>query len=333
MGEGIGAMGILEMSIDELSNGSLRAAFTSGAHAVVIYCGAEVKRLWAGLLEDGREQLPWEAPLIDIARNHHGSRHVTSTLGDLYYFQPGEHGYIARKMQLSTGEDGVLQVKPNQFWQGSDSYATPRDTLEHCRDLADRIMDALSPPAAPKPAFNVMVQRLKYQASHADFDKLADLARDGLGRWGRVGFNVDRNRQDAAGPLRRKGWSDLFGWLMLSPWLAWLARQANKLFVGSDPYRRGRSGDRVVEHPHYDARFFTGLCGARDNVRTEAFVDGSWQELPVSLDALTIFPGRKAEGMFGMRATLHRVVQTSAPVPKTNQSTRTMNVTLLIGTA
>jgi hypothetical protein len=326
-------MGILEMSIDELSSGSLRAAFASGAHAVVIYCGAEVKRLWAGLLEDEREQLPWEAPLLDIARNHHGSRHVTSTLGDLYYFQPGEHGYIARKLQLTKSEDGALQVKPDQFWQGPDSFVTPRDTLDHCCDLAARIMDALGPSASQTPAYKVVVQRLKYQASHADFDKLADLARDGLGRWGRVGFNVDRNRQDAAGPFRRKGWSDLFGLFMLSPWLSRLARQGNSWFVRSDPYHRSRLGDRVVEHPHHDARFFTGLCGARDNVRTEAFIDGAWQELPVNLDALTILPGRKAEGLFGLKPTLHRVVQTSAPVTQANESARTTNVTLLIGAA
>lgn len=326
-------MGILEMSVDELSSGSLRAAFTSGAHAVVIYCGAEVKRLWAGLLEDEREQLPWEAPLLDIARNHHGSRHVTSTLGDLYYFQPGEHGYIARKLQLIKSDDGALQVKPDQFWQGPDSFVTPRDTLDRCCDLAAKIMDALGPPTGQTHAYKVVVQRLKYQASQADFDKLADLARDGLGRWGRVGFNVDRNRQDAAGPFRRKGWSDLFGLFMLSPWLSRLARQGNGWFVKSDPYHRSRSGDRVVEHPHYDARFFTGLCGARDNVRTEVLIDDAWQELPINLDALTILPGRKAEVPFGLKATLHRVVQTSTPGTHSNQAARTSNVTLLIGAA
>src|SRR3546814_4319533 len=77
----------------------------------------------AQLLENPQEQLPWEAPLIDIARNYHGHGDITASLGDVYYFQPGHHSYIARKIELArAAEDGSLESRPSTFIQGTERF-------------------------------------------------------------------------------------------------------------------------------------------------------------------------------------------------------------------
>src|SRR3546814_6284086 len=60
------------LAAEELCHGTLATVFANGAAAAVVRCNDEVRRLWAQLLENPQEQIPWEAPLIDIARNYHG---------------------------------------------------------------------------------------------------------------------------------------------------------------------------------------------------------------------------------------------------------------------
>src|SRR3546814_1396304 len=50
------------------------------------------------------------------------------------------------------------------------------------------------------------------------------------------------------------------------------------------------------------------LCGSRQNVRTEIYAEGSWMELPIGLDSITIIPGTLAQRAFGLQPTLHRVL-------------------------
>src|SRR3546814_11176065 len=67
-------------------------------------------------------------------------------------------------------------------------------------------------------------------------------------------------------------------------------------------------GERIFEAPHYDLRYFSGLCGSRQNVRTEIYAEGSWMELPIGLDSITIIPGTLAQRAFGLQPTLHREI-------------------------
>src|SRR3546814_5161741 len=79
----LNAMVIVELAAEELCHGTLATVFANGAAAAVVRCNDEVRRLWAQLLENPQEQLPWEAPLIDIARNYHGHGDITASLGDV----------------------------------------------------------------------------------------------------------------------------------------------------------------------------------------------------------------------------------------------------------
>src|SRR3546814_4023808 len=83
------AMVIVELAAEELCHGTLATVFANGAAAAVVRCKAAVRRLWAQLLESPKEQLPWEAPMIEIARNSHGHGDITASLDGVYYFQQG----------------------------------------------------------------------------------------------------------------------------------------------------------------------------------------------------------------------------------------------------
>ncbi|HEU4960627.1 MAG TPA: hypothetical protein VFT56_09475 [Sphingomonas sp.] len=324
-------MTILELGMDELRHGVLAAGFAAGSVAAVIRSDGMVRRLWDRLVDDRREQLPWEAPLLDIARNHHGTDDITVSLGDLFYFQPGQHGYIARKIEIERGEDGAAcRSRPAAFVQGETSHAPDAEALTECLEFADRLMLALTPEGTAPPPARIAVQRLKYQPRAADFESLAELTAHSLGRWGRLGAAIDRQRQRAAGPFAGKGVSDAMAILLLIPGaarpiarlLAWAARR--------DPRAGIAEGDVVVERAHFDTRQFTALAGRRSNVRTEIFAQGQWRELPIGLDSIAVFPGSLARRSLGLEPTLHRVLYAgnaaAEPIDR-----RTGNVTLLIG--
>src|SRR3546814_2788843 len=94
-------------------------------------------------------------------------------------------------------------------------------------------------------------------------------------------------------------------------------------------------GERIFEAPHYDLRYFSGLCGSRQNVRTEIYAEGSWMELPIGLDSITIIPGTLAQRAFGLQPTLHRVLHRNDDEYIEKDAIiddhRLRNVTLLIG--
>jgi hypothetical protein len=180
------------------------------------------------------------------------------------------------------------------------------------------------------------VQRLKYQQSAGDFDRLDALARNSLGRWGRAGSALDRRRLEAAGPLRRKGISDLYGMAAQLRATRAVAQGVNRIFSRRDRRMRMLPGHRLVEAAHYDHRYFSALCGQRKNIETQIFVEGAWHNLPISLDSLAILPGSIAAAKFGVPQTLHRVVHVADEDGRSDHllaDRRAQNVTLLIGTA
>ncbi|MEW9857031.1 hypothetical protein [Novosphingobium sp. M1R2S20] len=316
----------------ELHPGSLAEQFMSGCLAVLVRCPDLKGRLWEPLLECRDEQLPWEAPLLDIARNHHGSGDITTDLGDLFYFQLGLHGYIARKIELERDLHGGIQACPPHFAQGPDRFSSSPSTLMECWDLADRLLEALTPEGRDPPPSRIAVQRLKYQSGVSEFDALSDLTSNSLGRWGRLGARVDRTRLTARGWLKRKGPSDLYALLNEVPLVRQIGNRLNKLLERYDAIARVAPGERVIEAAHYDHRYFSALCGNRPDMVTQIYSHGLWQDLPVGLDELAILPGELAARRFGLPKVLHRVLHrqsSSAAASPTDERTR--NVTLLLG--
>ncbi|MBK5264450.1 MAG: hypothetical protein JJE34_04325 [Alphaproteobacteria bacterium] len=321
-------MVFLEIAAEELQHGLLAAGFANGAAAILVHCEGLIRKLWSQLLEDPDEQLPWEAPLIDIARNHYGSRDITVGLGDLFYFQPGHHGYIARKVEIDRTPEGRPEPTPSQFVQGNGSYRIADTTMDECCRLADQLMEALTPQRQQFKECRVTVQRLKYQERYEDFEDLAAMSQNSLARWGRLGFQLDRHRGRLDGPLARKGVSDVMGAMMMLPGLGKLPGWVNKSL---NPKQSRASDMRLVERAHSDERYFTALCGTRANVRTEVHIGKQWIELPVGLTSFAVFPGNLAQRAFGLTPTMHRVVHTGQTLPASAIDRRTGNVTLMIG--
>lgn len=325
---------IAEQEYQELEPGSLARLFSAGHVAVLVRCPDVLAPLWQGLLENPDEQMPWEAPLVDIARNYHGSGDITASLGDLFYFQPGHHGYIARKMALSRGqEEDPVTMHPPSFVQGRRHYAPGPALLDQCWSIGRRLMMALAPDGTPPGDMQIVVQRLKYQESAEDFDRLGALARNSLGRWGRAGCGLDERRWQAAGVLSLRGLSDLYGMLADAPGVGRLLRRLNRLLLHGDRRRDIAPDQTLIEGAHFDHRYFSALCGERSQMLTQVFADGRWIDLPIDRATLAVFPGSMATQAYGVRHVLHRVLHVEKPGQVGGRNPRTDNVTLLIGAA
>lgn len=327
-----------ELPLEDLTPGALAALFEAGKAAVLVRCPDVVAELWRHLLENKDEQLPWEAPLVDIARNYHGCGDITASLGDLFYFQFGQHGYIARKIALTRdGDEGRIVADPPYFVQGSERFSSEQSVLNLCWSVGNRLMAAMSPGGIPPPDYEVTIQRLKYQETTQDFEHLAALVRNSLGRWGRLGCRLDERRIEAAGPLRPKGISDFYGILAHVPLVRPIVRAINAMLARRDSRMTSLPpGQRLIEGAHYDYRYFSALCGKRRDTVTQIFVKGVWHDLPVDLNTLAIFPGSMSTRKFGMPHVLHRVLHVpgaDGDQDDGDADARTQNVTLLIGSA
>jgi hypothetical protein len=303
----------------------------AGHDAVIIHCATVIKDLWTGLLENPSEQLPWQAPLLDIARNFYGNGDITSGLGDLFYFQPQKHGYFARKIAIEAEKkEGKIVAKPRTFSQGSEVYSPSESILDQCWTLGHRLMTAITPLKCPKATFDLSIQRLKYQDTQRDFRLLGNLTKNSMGRWSRLGSSLDEKKWTAAGPLNRRGISDAYGLVGQIPWVKSLAQKINQYFLRKDPHLIIEPGQELIEGAHYDHRFFTALCGKRDRMITQLFVDGKWIDLPINLEVIIVFPGSLSTQAFNIKPTLHRVLHSNRQ-DLLDADVRTGNVTLLLG--
>src|SRR3546814_18619296 len=91
-------------------------------------------------------------------------------------------------------------------------------------------MLALTPKDKSLQDCKIALQRLKYQRSSGDFDRLAAMTGNALGRWGRLGAAIVVCRSKSAGPFLRTGLSHLFSALILLPLFLRLAPCIYSLF-------------------------------------------------------------------------------------------------------
>ncbi|TPG42879.1 hypothetical protein EAH79_03330 [Sphingomonas koreensis] len=323
---------IVELAPDALRPGALADLFRAGAAVVIIPFGGRLQRLWNQLVENADEQLPWQAPLIDIGRNHHGSTDLVASLGDVSYFQPGQHGYIARKIEIDRDADGFPQPDPPRFHQGESAYEVPIDAMAECCAIADLIMIGLTPPDAAPARYRVAIQRLKYQADLATLQRIEAMMLNSIARWSRVGFRVDANRGTINPRFAGKGVSDALAVMMLSARLRSVATWINRRFGDPQLAQPTGPGRRIVESAHLDERYFSALCGKRETVCTEVFHKDAWHKLPIGTDSVAVFAGKLAQRAYGIPPLLHRVIYTGE-VAERPVDPRSGNVTMLIGTA
>lgn len=323
---------IAKIDSSALTATSLAQLYREGAALVLLDVGDWVRRMWQDLVETTDEVLPWQLPLADIAANHHGSSDITTTLGDVAYFQPGHHGYIARKIEVGLDATGVIRAQPCFFQQNGITASPSREAVIECWNMANRIMHALAARGRDDVEHKVAIQRLKYQGSAQEFAALAIMTRNSLARWSRLGYQIDVNRGTLHHRLSTKWISDALGVMMLAvPRGQTFVRRVNDALL-SKSARQAGDNYVVVERAHTDHRYFSALCGKRHSVRTEFFARGQWHEVPVGLDFLTIMPGFLAKERFGIEPLLHRVVYPVSSEEAVGEA-RTNNVTLLLGSA
>lgn len=112
--------GIASVGPDQLKPGALWDLFSHGARVVVLRDDQRIERLWSQLIAGGGDnpRLPWEQPLLDLARNHL-SRDVRH--GDMFRFLPGIYSHVARKFKIYPApETNELLTYPPFFRDGNE---------------------------------------------------------------------------------------------------------------------------------------------------------------------------------------------------------------------
>jgi hypothetical protein len=323
-----GANPIAYVTPDQLVPGELTRYFREGVIAVVLINDARVLQAWETLVPhcpdvEASEILPWNASLLDIARHHQAGTRISGHLGDVIHFTPGQIAYIARKIELCRDlTTGDLCCRPSMFLEQNTAANRKAEIFSVCWEIVADVMQSSN--RGPISDYCITVERLKYEHKLEDIGRLFDLLRDSGGEWARIGGMLDEYRGRARGPFRSKYISHIFAFLCLIPGLRGPLEVLNAAFAYSDEICR-TSGDTIIGMPHCDNRYFSCLCGDRDNIITEAYDGRAWHQLPVSPDKLVILPGRLAWERWGIQPTLHRVLHSG------DKDRSRPNVTLLLG--
>lgn len=323
---------LFEVSFDDLRPGFLAHRFAAGGRAAVITYDAQCHQVWKDLMQNPEEQLPWEATLLDIARNHIGGRTFGDELGDMHYFVPGTIAYIARKFELQyKTATSTIEAVPLHFLQQGKSFTVADDAIRRLWTVVGTILSSLVSNGRSVPTQRAVVHRLKYQAGRHDNQKLYELASHSGGTWARVGGRVDARRGEARGLLSRRGFRDLFAISSLLSPARPLFDSINRRLMRHDALHAVPNGSTIIGSPHCDGRYFSALSGDRSNVVTEMWADGHWIELPVDPGHFVILPGLLAQKHLQLRPTMHRVIHLGNGEGASAGSVESPNVTLLLG--
>lgn len=323
---------IVRLDAAELVPGRLGECFRAGAVAAIISGAPAVSGLEQRLLAEPAT-MPWTSPLYQLATNLLPNDDLTEALGDVYYFKPGRHSYIARKLEIMA-QGATLAVRPSGFRTGEEDQPVPADLVADCWQFCSLLLASLRPLSAGSidtgPPVRVCVQRLKYADSQASHQALFAMVRNSLGPWARIGYALDRRREEMRGPLGRRGVSDALALLELVPLMHRPIGWLNGVAARHDTRGNLPPGASLLVKAHLDTRYFSALCGTRHNLQTEVWAGNRWLPLPLNHDDVAVMPGAIAQKRLGIKATLHRVLQTDAQA-NDGIDPRLRNVTLLLG--
>lgn len=322
---------IARIDASQLSPGSLGQCFRNGALAIVIEGNGWIPSLWQSMMTNDAE-MPWQASLFDLAANLIPHDHLSEALGDVYFFKPGRHSYIGRKIEIRS--DGPsLHTTPASFRTQHGSWQMSEQMREHCWRFSMTVMKALAPSDAQESQLDgvrAVVQHLRYHDSVDGQRALYTMTHNSLGAWARIGYRLDRRREEMRGPLGRRGISDALALLSLVRPLRAVVNGLNRLAGHFDRQGMVPEGYELLSKAHVDTRYFSALCGSRRNLRTDIFVDGSWEPLPINDTDVVIFPGLRSKLAFGIAPTLHRVLQ-AKDEGAAIEGAHAANVTILLG--
>ena len=319
---------IVFLDFSRLFPGALARQFRNGARAVVVQGDEWIRPLWEALRAEDAE-MPWHAPLYDLAQNLVPHEQLTEALGDVYFFKPGRHSYIARKMEIQSEGETLISTPPS-FRTPHGEWKMDQQMRERCWHFSQKIMRALAPPEMDELPVGVraVVQFLRYHDSTDGQKLLSAMTRNSLGSWARIGYELDRRREEMKGPLGRRGVCDALALLSKIAPLRPGVRGLNHLAGRFDKLSAIPEGFEILSKAHCDSRYFSALSGSRCNLRTEIFVDGAWIPLPINSTDVVVLPGYCSKRAFGITPTLHRVLQAKdSPLP----DAATVNATIILG--
>ena len=307
--------------------GELSSLFRE-APAVILHRDDRINRLvdstldWLGLA-NGSAGDSFDSNLFDLARNH---RSGNVRVGDILRFMPKVFGHIARKFVVYPGAgDSSPQAWPRAFYSGNRRVPVPQDIVESAWNLMSEVLMSALPAQAGSLAYAVEVDVLVYPTSSFDVSRTHALLADSTGFWSQLGHRIDARKDHANGLFQRKGIRDLFGIASLIPGFGGLLSALNERMsvVGEDSTPKDHY---VIASAHVDdTRYITGLMGLRENLDTEIRWEERWISLPVTADAIALFPSARITSLTDISATRHRVLVHDIP---DGEGTPTRNITV-----
>lgn len=318
---------IVKINKFDLVPGGLFKLFDNGAIAVVLENDDRVPFLWKNLFgskngtgPDSGEILPWEGNLMDIAKNYQSRGGPGDDIGDVMFFIKDRLAYIARKFDLFEKPDPKkLETDPRNFINEGQPFTIPEDILRTIWDVGAEVFKSALPKETIPFPYAMSVERLKYNDSPADFDKLVMLLNNSSDRWAQFGRKMDHNIINAAGPFQYSYIKVLYGILCEIPAAKKIFRKLNEIFRPKNVMTCINENADMIGRPHTDGRLITCLSSVRSSIKTEIFDGNKWIDLPLTGDSLAIFPGRGLES-YGIHPTWHRILHLKKVNDKPGQS-------------
>jgi len=289
---------------------------------------------WLGLTNGSAadRQFSFGSNLVDLARNH---QEGDMRAGDMLRFVPKLFGHLARKFLVYPSmADHSLRARPSAFYSNSRRVPVPQNILELAWNLMSEVLVSTLPARASDMTYAIEVDVLVYPTSSFDVSRLHTLLADATllansistaGFWSQLGHRIDANKDHAAGVFNKKGIRDLFAIASLIPGFRGLMTTLNeRMSLGGETSTP--EDFQVIGSPHFDtSKYITGLIGRRDNLDTQVLWEDRWISLPVTADALAIFPSSKISSVSSIPATRHRVLLWDPPG---DEGTASQNITL-----
>jgi hypothetical protein len=272
---------------------------------------------WLGLADGSAAggQRPFDSSLFDLARNHCEGNART---GDMLRFIPKLYSHIARKFEVyRDAGDNSLRAWPAAFYSNNRLVPVPQDIIETAWSLMSEVLASTLSDQARGLAYGVDVDVLVYPTSSLDAGRIQSLLMDNNllsdsrgteGYWSKLGHRIDAGKQRAAGMFKPKGVRDLFAIASLMPGFRGLLTALNDRMSEANESTLPENF-KVIAPAHVDrTRYITALMGRRDNLDTQVLWDGRWVSLPITDDAMALFPSLKLSSVSDIPATSHRVL-------------------------
>ena len=234
-----------------------------------------------------------------------------SNLGDSIRFIPGSFAQTIRRFQVfpAAGFKG-MQTSPSYFTQDHTRASYPQDLLQCIWELMTEILNSIIPLKEVPFPYSVQMELIKYPNSDLELDNIYEFLSASAGRWTKIGLKLDSWKYQNRGVFKTSWINDLLAFAsLLSPIKPFI--QKLNLLVDKDGYKQISKKSRVLNSAHVDAgKIITCVASERDVIQTQIYDGTAWVDLPLTSNALAIFPSAEIPSSTDLKPTVHRVLFT-----------------------